>query len=280
MSVFVPAEELRERIHSGRNQAVIAALWEPEEGKAWSKFQSEHIPTAMFCDPASELAGMPGRRVGRNPLPKPATLLKAVRKWGLENGHPTYIYDTGSGVFSARLWWTLRWLGIEDVHIVDGGFAAWDGAGYETVAGPGNIAVFGNVEIEPGNIPVATIDEVKEFGGLLIDARGANRYSGRRERLDLKAGHIPQAVNLPVYDLFDDTARKVKDVDYIRDRFFGIGITQNTDPADAIVYSGSGNHSALLLAAMEHAGLPVITHYIGGWSQWSGDHTNPVASDL
>lgn len=280
MSVFVPAEELRERIHSGKNQAVIAALWEPEEGKAWSTFQSEHIPTAMFCDPPMTLAGMPGRRAGRNPMPTVDILLKAARSWGVEKGHPTYIYDTGNGVFAARAWWMLRWLGVEDVHIVDGGWAAWDTAGFETVAGPGNVAVFADIEPNPGALPTATIDEVKEFTGLLIDARGANRYSGRRELLDLKAGHIPQAVNLPVYDLFDGETQQVKEVDYIRERFSRIGVTQNTDPAGAVAYSGSGNHSALLLAAMEHAGLPVVTHFIGGWSQWAGDRANPVATDL
>ena len=47
-----------------------------------------------------------------------------------------------------------------------------------------------------------------------------------------------------------------------------------------MVYSGSGNHSALLIAAMAHAGLPVASHYVAGWSQWSGDPTNPVARNL
>ena len=280
MSVFAPAEELRERIRTGQNQSIIAALWEPEEGKAWSKFQSEHIPTAKFCDPQMTLAGLPGRRVGRNPMPAVDTLVRAARGWGLAKGRPTYIYDTGVGVFAARAWWLLRWLGVQDVFIVDGGFAAWDARGFDTVAGPGNVSVSSAVEPAPGSLPVAAIDGVKGFDGVLVDARGANRYSGRREALDLKAGHIPQAVNLPVHDLFDAATRRIAAVDDIRDRFSAVGITQNTDPAEAIVYSGSGNHSALLLAAMAHAGLPVITHFVGGWSQWSGDRDNPVATDL
>ncbi|MDY5784580.1 sulfurtransferase, partial [Corynebacterium sp.] len=193
---------------------------------------------------------------------------------------PTFIYDTGSGLFAARTWWILRWLGVTDVHIVDGGFTAWAARGFETVAGPGNISVFADVEVSPGALPVADIEAVKQHEGLLIDARGANRFSGRREIFDLKAGHIPGAVNLPVYELFHDETRMVRDTDEIRDRLFSLGVTHNTDPAEVIAYSGSGNHSALLLAAMEHAGLPVVTHYVGGWSQWSGDRANPVANDL
>ena len=133
-------------------------------------------------------------------------------------------------------------------------------------------------------MPTADIDEVRAFEGLLIDARSKNRFDGRREVLDLRAGHIPGAVNLPVAELFDEPgdgdAVRVKDVDEIRSRLADAGVTDETDPAAAIAYSGSGNHSALMLAAMAHAGLPVLTHYVGGWSQWSANRENPVATNL
>ncbi|WJY68877.1 sulfurtransferase [Corynebacterium auris] len=280
MSVFVPAEQLRERINTGKNQAIIAALWEPEEGKAWSKFQSEHIPTAKFCDPSAVLSGLPGRRVGRNPLPPVDVLAKAARSWGVEKGRPTFIYDTGDGLFAARTWWLLRWLDVEDVFIVDGGFAAWDGANLETVAGPGNLSVFADFEPRPGSLPVATLEQVKAFDGMLIDARGARRYSGRRELLDLKAGHIPGAVNLPATEFFAAEEGTVIPAAEIRERAAAAGLTEDSDPSEVIAYSGSGNHSALLLAALAHAGLPVVTHFVGGWSQWAGDAANPVATDL
>lgn len=280
MSVFVSAAELFDTIQSGHKHTVIAALWEPKEGKAWSKFQSEHIPTALFCDPSSQLAGLPGRKNGRNPLPPFDVVEKAVAEWGIEEGRPTFVYDGGNGLFAARLWWVLRWAGVEDVQILDGGFANWDANGYPTVAGPGGMVVPRGVELEQGKLPTASIDEVKGFSGMLIDARGQRRFQGRREVLDLRAGHIPGALNLPVEDFFDAETHRVKDDDYIRDRFAQVGITHNSSPDDAITYSGSGNHSALLLAAMEHAGLPVLRHYVGGWSQWSADPENPVSTDL
>lgn len=280
MSVFVSTAELNERIQTGQKQTIIAALWEPKEGKAWSKFQSEHIPTALYCDPSVQLAGLPGRAVGRNPMPGLDVVRKAAASWGIEKGRPVYIYDGGNGLFAARAWWILRWAGVQDVHILDGGFATWDGEGLPTVAGPGGIVVPRGVELTEGNLPSATMEDVRAFEGLLIDARGARRFQGLREILDLRAGHIPGARNLPVNDLFDPVSHKVKDTDTIRDRFSQLGVTQNTDPAGVITYSGSGNHSALLLAAMEHAGLPLLTHYVGGWSQWSANRDNPVATDI
>lgn len=281
MSVFVSAAELNERVQTGQKQTVIAALWDAQEGKAWSKFQSEHVPTALFCNPSSQLASMPGRQVGRNPLPSLDVVAKAVANWGIEDGKPVYIYDGGSGLFAARAWWVLRWAGVNNVHIVDGGYAAWRREQFDTVAGPGGIVVPREPEaLNANSLPTATMEDVRTFNGTLLDTRDQRRFDGRREILDLRAGHIPGAVNLPVSVLFDDTTRTVKDTDHIRAALAEHGITQNTNPADVIVYSGSGNHSALLLAAMKHAGLPVLTHYVGGWSQWSANRDNRVAANV
>lgn len=280
MSVFVSAAELNERIQTGQKQTILACLWEPKAGKAWSKFQSEHIPTALFSDPSAQLASMPGREVGRNPLPSLETVAKAAAGWGIERGRPVYLYDGGNGLFAARAWWVLRWAGVEDVHILDGGFANWDTTGYPTVAGPGGVVVPRAIELSERHLPTATIDEVRGFEGMLIDARGARRFEGRREILDLRAGHIPGALNVPVADLYDEETNTVKSADAVRDRLAQAGVTQNTDPASVIVYSGSGNHSALLLAALENAGLPLLTHYVGGWSQWSADRNNPIATHV
>lgn len=279
MSVFVASEDLREQIRTGKKLTVLAALWDAREGNAWSKFQSEHIPTAQYCNPAEHLVGTPGSQVGRNPLPSTQRMQDSFRAWGIESGRPVVIYDTGSGEFASRAWWTLRWAGVEDVHILDGGFPAWERAGFETIAGPGPVSVRTELDVAPGHLPTASIDDVRAFKGMLIDARDTPRFVGRRERLDLKSGHIPGARTVPVEDLFTE-GRMIKPAEEILETMAKFGITHETDPAEAIVYSGSGNHSSKLLAAFAHAGLPVLTHYIGGWSQWSANPKNPVERDI
>lgn len=277
MSVYVSSEDLREQIRTGKKLTILAALWDAREGHAWSKFQSEHIPTALFCDPSQHVVGMPGSKVGRNPLPSVEHIAESFRYWGIEEDRPVVIYDTGQGIFSARVWWTLRWAGVRDVQILDGGFAAWRALDYETVAGPGPVAVHSQLEVVPNQLP--TIDDVTNYKGMLIDAREHSRFIGQRERLDLKSGHIPGAKNLPVYDLFHENGM-IKPAEEVREHFARLGITQHSQPDSAVVYSGSGNHSALLLAAMDYAGLPILTHYIGGWSQWAADPANPVSREL
>ena len=84
------------------------------------------------------------------------------------------VYDEGRGLFAGRAWWTLRWAGLDNVRILDGGLANWRHLGYTTLTGPGNFAVGATAEVNPGQMPVATIDDVRNHDGLLIDTRTRN----------------------------------------------------------------------------------------------------------
>ncbi len=160
------------------------------------------------------------------------------------------------------------------MQILAGGLANWRRHKLPTLTGPGNISVETDQIVEPQPQMVATIEDVKAHTGLLLDAREANRFAGRRENLDLKAGHIPGAVNIPQRN-FHHPDRTWKSKEEISEIFDQAGITKD-NVKDAIVYSGSGNHSALALAAMELVGLTGARHYVGGWSQWSANPANPV----
>lgn len=273
MSPFVNAQSLRDDIYHGRRQKVLGVFWEPGEGAGYLRFKSEHLPTALFCDPAQALAGVPSSEDGRNPLPEPHNLQAWFRRWGLADDTRVVVYDDGRGVMAARAWWVLRWAGMDNVQILDGGLRAWDSLNLPIVGGPGNFAAAHGGTVRAGSLPVAGIDDVRgHLDGVLVDARGAPRFAGHREVLDLKAGHIPGAVNIPATDLYDED-RKVRGPEEIRARFAREGISSGEG---VIVYSGSGHHSAMLLAAMEHADMGTARHYLGGWSQWSADSANPV----
>lgn len=275
MSTFVNADSLRDDIYHGRHQTVLASFWAPGERGGYKKYESEHLPTALFCDPAYALSGIPGSDEGRNPLPEPHHLQDWFNRWGLHDDSHVIVYDEGRGLMAARAWWILRWAGLRNVQILDGGLKKWDDQGYPIVGGPGNFATANGATVTAGGMPVAEIDDVRDHlasGGVLVDTRETRRFEGRREILDLKAGHIPGAINIPARDLLNDdwSARAPEE---IRERFARDGITSGEG---VIVYSGSGNHSAQAIALMEHAGMAPATHYVGGWSQWSADPENPV----
>ena len=272
MTVSISPSELAESIRSGDKTTVLAAFWAPIEGAGLTLFRSEHIPNSLFCDPAMELAGLPSSSDGRNPLPSIRLLSQAFRRWGLNTDREVVVYDQGRGLYAARAWWILRWAGIPEVRILDGGFRLWEDGDHGHAGGPGNFPHFCNIRPNPGQMPVALSDDVHRHTGVLIDARDASRFAGHRELLDLKAGHIPGAVNVPARSLLNEDYT-FKTPDAIREILAGVGVSRGED---VIVYSGSGNHSAQVLAAMEHAGITGAAHYLGGWSQWSADPKNPV----
>ncbi|WP_080796783.1 sulfurtransferase [Corynebacterium pacaense] len=272
MSVTMSPAHLAESIHAGRKLTVLASFWAPIEGAGLTLFRSEHIPTSLFCDPASSLSGIPSSSEGRNPLPSIASLESSFRRWGLNTDREVVVYDEGRGLYAARAWWILRWAGIPGVRILDGGMRRWEEERHGHAGGPGNFPHFCNVRPNPGQLPTATIDDVKAHRGLLIDARDAERFAGRREHLDLKAGHIPGALNIPARSMLNPDLT-FRTPEQLRSIFADAGITGGEG---VIVYSGSGNHSAQVLAAMEIAGLGGAAHYLNGWSQWSADPRNPV----
>lgn len=274
MSILVSPQALNDLIHQGHRYTLLASLWGTGEYDGAQQFQSLHIPTAQYCDTAGALAGLPGSRDGRNPMPDPKLLQKHFETWGLRQDRPVIVYDEGRGLFAGRAWWILRWAGVQDVHILDGGFANWRRHKLPTLTGPGNISVETDQIVNPQPQMVATIEDVKAHTGILLDTREANRFAGRRENLDLKAGHIPGAINIPQRD-FHHADRTWKSKEEISALFQQAGINKN-NVKDTIVYSGSGNHSALALAAMEWIGLTGARHYVGGWSQWSANPVNPV----
>ncbi|MDY3127524.1 MAG: sulfurtransferase [Corynebacterium sp.] len=274
MSIFMSPQELYDVIHQAQRYTLLAALWGVGDDDGEGQFNSLHIPTAQLCDASAALAGLPGSKDGRNPIPDPRQLQSWFERWGIRNGRPVIVYDEGRGLFAGRAWWMLRWAGVKDVRILDGGLVNWCNHEFPTLTGPGNISVESDAVVSPQDEMVATIDDVHSHTGVLIDSREPNRFAGRRENLDLKAGHIPGAVNIPDR-LLRNADHTWKSAAEIRDIFQRAGINHD-NVADAIVYSGSGNHSAATLAAMESVGLMGARHFVGGWSQWSADPTNPV----
>src|SRR5699024_10400603 len=153
---------------------------------------------AVYVDLETELADPPDPERGRHPLPSIDRLQRAARSWGLHDGDAVVCYDDSGGAAAARAWWLLRWGGMSDVRILDGGLRTWAGHGSLEVSVPKMGAIArdrrprkGTVTLSPGHLPTLTIEEAAAFDGVLIDARAPERYRGDREPIDPRPGHIP-----------------------------------------------------------------------------------------
>lgn len=169
-----------------------------------SDYLDGHLPGAFFLDLDADLAAPPGR-LGRHPLPGVDALQHLWRTAGIEDDSTVVVYDARDSSVAARAWWLLRWSGLRDVLVLDGGFAGWLAGGARPVEqGEARPRPAGGMTVRPGGMPVIDTTSAQRLatgGGTLLDARAAARYRGETEPLDSVAGHIPGARNLPLTDL-------------------------------------------------------------------------------
>jgi len=232
-------------------------------------YAAGHIPGAFYLHLDRDLAGAKtgpdGVFRGRHPLPEREAFAALLRRLGLTAGRQVVTYDAQGGMYAARAWWMLRWLGHAEVAVLDG---AWDGE--RTTDVPAATPT----DWQPGEPLVQQIDAatlLKQLGNLrLIDARAAERFRGDVEPLDKAAGHIPGASNRFFKDNLGADGR-FKPAAQLRAELQALA-------ADTVVHQcGSGVTACHNLLAMRHAGLGDGVLYPGSWSEWSADPARPIA---
>jgi thiosulfate/3-mercaptopyruvate sulfurtransferase len=247
-------------------------------GYGRESYADEHIPTAIFADLEGDLSAPRTSSSGRHPLPAPDRFAAKLRDWGVSEDSQVVVYDDSAGMYAARLWWMLRWLGHDRVAVLDGGLRRWrqlDLPLQELAERPrtGNFmarqrpAMLANIE------QVASV--VTDNSLRLLDARAPERFRGEMEPLDPIAGHVPGARNHPFMSSVGDDARflPVERLRYMLDGSLDGATSERT-----ITMCGSGVTACHLLLAMEHADLPGAKLYVGSWSEWSRSRDRPVAT--
>ena len=247
---------------------VLDASWFlPGSGRdAKAEYQAGHIPGARFFD-IDEIADL--RSELAHMAPPPEKFISRMRAMGVGDGHQVVVYD-GSGLFSAaRVWWTFRLMGKNDVAVLDGGFPKWQAEGHEIEDMP-PIVRDRHMTVSRQNQLVKDVTQVAHAAKLgeaeIIDARSAARFRGEapEPRQGLRAGHIPGSTNLPFAEMLNPDGT-MKPPAALKAAFEAIGVDL-TKPA--ITTCGSGVTAAILNLALERIGHRNHALYDGSWSEW------------
>ena len=236
-------------------------------------YREGHLPGAHYVHLDRDLSGPKTGRNGRHPLRERAQYAQWMGSLGIAPGVPVVVYDRQGGMYAARAWWVLRWMGHTDAALLDGGLAAWQQAGgaltqeitqAEPVS-PYPLLATATPTLDAQQLQ-ARLAEV-----LVIDARAPERYRGEVEPLDAVAGHIPGAANR----FFKDNLQAdglFKPAEQLQREF-----KQLLDGRPVVHQCGSGVTACHNLLAMELAGLGTTALYPGSWSEWSSDPSRPMA---
>ncbi len=233
-----------------------------------------HIPSAVFLSLDRDFAGVKTGNNGRHPLPNTEKIVQTLSKSGVGNETCVVVYDQGDMMYAARLWWQLRFLGHQQIRVLDGGLKAWLTA---------DLPISQSVDPRPEKQFIVrealtktvdvdfVLDNLKTQKYQVIDARGAERFRGENESMDPVGGHIPNAKNRPFVQNLDEKGL-MKSPEQLQQEWAAFGDTRLQ-----IHQCGSGVSACVNLLAQAVAGLEGGALYVGSWSEWSTNPDRPIA---
>jgi len=256
-----------------KNSSQVILIDATAGANAEENYKNKHLKNARYVDLNRDLATVETNAAngGRHPLPSLEKFSKVLAKLGISPKSHIIIYDDKNGSnAAARFWWMLRATGHEKVQVLNGGLQAAIKTGYPISSEIENFEPIENYPISEWKLGIADIDEVEKARNskenIVIDVRDKNRFNGLTEPLDLIAGHIPGAINIPFSENLDENGF-YKTSQILAKKY--LEITGDKNPQNIIVHCGSGVTACHTLLAMDYAGLPIPKLYVGSWSEWS-----------
>ncbi len=239
----------------------------------YSQYQQGHIPGARFADLKGAMSSHD------SPLdfvmPTPRQFAKAVGELGIDNNSRVVIYSSDNHVWAARLWWMLRWAGLDQVAILDGGLAAWKAEGKElSTEEPSYSPKKFRLSLRPELIA----DRKQVFSAIsdpkvsIVDALPAASYSGQFS-MYARPGHIPTATNMPTSDLVNETGHYKS--------FDELDMMQEGDRKQRVItYCGGGVAASGAAFTLHRLGFENVAVYMGSLQEWAEDPKNPMSTEL
>jgi thiosulfate/3-mercaptopyruvate sulfurtransferase len=267
-------QEIFQRPATYHNQryVILETSWgKLSEAKA---YRAGHVPGALHLNTDELENGYP--RWHLKPLP---ALQRVIGRLGITRATTVIVYSHQT-IAAARVWWVLSYAGVSDVRVLDGGFAAWQAAGFagETKINEPRAVTF---TATPRADWQATTEYVRERFAQrnvwLADARSRAEYRGEVSGYSylLLRGRIPGALAIGDADdkaqLYQTAEGRLLPPAEIAARWRQAGLTATGSHYDreVIFYCGSGWRSSLTFLYAYVLGYENIRNYSEGWSAWS-----------
>ncbi len=242
------------------------------------EYLEARIPGAIFfdideiSDKSSSLPHM---------LPSPEQFSSQMRKMGIGDGMRVIVYDADGMFSAARVWWTFRAMGKEDVAILNGGLAKWKREGLPVEDGPAAERAIRHFTSRRIGALIRDRDDILAVSNnnseQIVDARAADRFRGEapEPRPGLRSGRIPGSCNLPYAELLNSDGT-LKPAGELKQVFENAGIDLRKPVATTC---GSGVTASILALALAILGHRQTSVYDGSWSEWGADETLPIETD-
>lgn len=263
----------------GRSEMLIepVELARPEVSKQYvvldvrdtKKYKQGHLPNALWLNHQEwakefghgEDAEAWGKRIG-----------------GLGIGAETkvVVYDDIYAKDAARIWWILRYWGVENVRLLNGGWKAWEAGMYPTETTqrePTPVAFVAKARAGRLATKEQLLESIKSGKLQIIDARSESEFCGVEKLANKRGGSIPGAKQLEWIDLIDKKTHRFKSPADLRKLLEQTGIAIDKPTA---TYCQSGGRAAVMAFTMEVVGIERVSNYYPSWAEWSNAEDTPV----
>lgn len=238
-------------------------------------FKGQRIEGAVDTQAYEDFQSPSSPSGGQRPLPDIGELQAKARRWGLRPESTIVIYDADRSMTAARAWWVLRWAGLPDVRVLDGGLPAWISAGLPVTVATTTPAA-SEITLTPGHMPEIDAADAQRLAveGVLLDARIRPNYiGGKVAEGQPPRGHIPHAVSAPAPDNVTDYGN-FTDGETLKEMYRALGVGEGVSVG---VYCGAGMSAAHTVLALASIGVEAAM-YSGSWSAYVHDPANPVVT--
>jgi len=249
----------------------------------YHNYLEKHLKGARFIDLDKDLAeiGENAAFGGRHPLPGIEKFAETLSELGISEKSHIIIYDDKNGAnAAARAWWMLKAFGFENVQVLDGGFQNAEKQNVEFSSGEETFEKAEIIKRENWLLSVLTLEEVENElingNSAVIDVRDAYRYRGESEPIDLVAGHIPGAINIPFSENLDENGNFLAP-EILKEKYLKL---LEGKPENLIIHCGSGVTACHTILALHHAGFEIPSLYVGSWSEWSRREGKEIAKEI
>ncbi len=260
------------RIVDIRGHVLPASQPTPHYFNHHADYDVSHIPGAVFIDWVKEITDPADPRHAQ--IAKPERYAEVMSRAGIDENTFVVAYDDASGMFAARLWWSLNYYGHTQVAVLDGGWNKWTAENRPVTADASTISPKTFVAQPDRSLYRNADDVVAKLGTTtkLMDVRTPEEFRGDYARA-IRTGHIPGAVNQPRTALVNADGTMLPP-DQLRTKLGAIGISENTP--EVIVYCNGGVSASYGLLALQVAGFNNGAVYDGSWKDWGNDESKPT----
>lgn len=234
-----------------------------------AKYDAGHVPAARWVDHAAwaKAFGHGGDPDGWG---------KRIGGLGITADTKVVVYDDNFTKDAARVWWVLRYWGVADVRLLNGGWTGWAAGKFPAEAAAPAFAPVA-FEAKPRAERLATKEQLLKpltAGGLqIVDARSETEFCGTEKLTNKRAGAIPGAKQLEWVDLIDKDTRRFKPAADLKKLFDDAGIDLTRPTA---THCQSGGRSSVMAFALELMGADAVSNYYPSWAEWGNAEDTPV----